>query len=253
MANYVYIDEERTERLYAYDDNIMQYKSIRCYCKNPMCDAKMFIYNPEHPNRAFFKASGNPKHKGACGISSYQNYSREDYDEEAFAFPNGLLHLLEPVNRAARAENVINRNMNEVESIRPLSGLKETYAMLTNMEINDRYNNILISNMIADERTIDIYINKITGYKVVECNFYKYSDESQLILMNYPVFPNTVRNLELWFNNKDLYEKIKPRIKGKNHDGLVVVFGEWVYNENDNINYTVITSEKQIAVIRKES
>ena len=136
---------------------------------------------------------------------------------------------------------------------RPLHGLKEVYAMLTNTDINDTYNNYLIRDMIADERTYPYYRNGISGYKIVECNFYKYSDIGFTITMNYPTFPNQKKALELWFDSKELYEKMKPRIKGKNHDGIVVVFGEWKINTTDAINYVSITSEKQIAVIRKES
>ena len=31
MANYAFIDKERTQKIYANDDNIMKYKSVRCY------------------------------------------------------------------------------------------------------------------------------------------------------------------------------------------------------------------------------
>ena len=46
---------------------------------------------------------------------------------------------------------------------------------------------------------------------------------------------------------------MKPRIKGKKHDGIVVVFGEWDINTMDSINYVNITSENHIAIIKKES
>ena len=46
MANYAFIDKERTQKIYANDDNIMKYKSVRCYCKNPNFDT----YNSLTPN-----------------------------------------------------------------------------------------------------------------------------------------------------------------------------------------------------------
>lgn len=254
MANYAFIDEARTRKIYANDDNIMKYKSVRCYCKNPNCNAKMFIYMPEHKNSAYFKASGKPGHQGACGLSPY-HFPKVNYVEEEFIFPQGLFSLLnDNGNRKHKGKTGgANRGKQGEIELRPLHGLKEVYAMLTNTDINDTYNNYLIRDMIADERTYPYYRNGISGYKIVECNFYKYSDIDFTITMNYPTFPNQKRALELWFDSKELYEKMKPRIKGKNHDGIVVVFGEWKINTTDAVNYVSITSEMQIAVIRKES
>lgn len=125
--------------------------------------------------------------------------------------------------------------------------------MLTNTDINDSYNGYVIKNMIADERTYPNYEAIIDGYKVVECNFYKYSDGAKTITMNYPVYPHNKRSVELWFEQEKLYESVKMRIKGKNHDGIVVVFGKWIYNDSDKVNYINIISQRQIAVIKKES
>lgn len=217
MANYAFIDEARTRKIYANDDNIMKYKSVRCYCKNPNCDAKMFIYMPEHKNSAYFKASGKPGHQGACGLTPY-HFPKVNYVEEEFVFPQGLFPLLNDNGNGQHkggTGGTSGGKQGEIER-RPLRGLKEVYAMLTNTDVSDTYNNYLIRDMIADERTYPYYRNGISGYKVV-------------------------------------YEKMKPRIKGKNHDGIVVVFGEWKINTTDAINYVSITSEKQIAVIKKES
>lgn len=252
MANYAFIDKERTQKIYANDDNIMKYKSVRCYCKNPNCNAKMFIYMPEHKNSAYFKASGKPGHQGACGLSPY-HFSKVNYVEEEFIFPQGLFSLLNDNGKHKGGIGGTHRGQSgEVEN-RPLRGLKEVYTMLTNTDIDDTYNNYPIRDMIADERTYSYYSNGIIGYKVVECNFFKYLDEGLTITMNYPPFPNRKNHLELWFDNKELYQKMKPRIKGKKHDGIVVVFGEWKINTMDTINYVNITSENQIAIIKKES
>lgn len=249
MANYAFTDEKRRTKIYANADNIMEYKSVRCYCKNPKCKARMFIYMPEHKESAYFKASGNPCHTGACGIAPH-HFSKSDYDEGAFVFPNSLFNLLKPTSHhtsTGGGTGILGITK------RPLSGLKETYNMLTNTDVNDTYNGFYVRDMIADERTVEIYKDKIEGFKVVECNFYKYSDESKVIYMNYPLFPNRIRTLELWFDDIKLYNGIKNRVKGKGHNGIVVVFGNWTYSEVDTTNYTKIISEKQIAIIRKES
>lgn len=248
MANYAYIDKERTRKIYANADNIMNYKSIRCFCKNPNCDAKMYVYMPEHKNDAFFKASGKPGHSGACGIAPH-HFSKNIYIEKDFYFPQNLLGLM--TDTQEKKERSKNNNGCSGINMRPLTGLKETYSMLTNTEINDCYNGYKICEMIADERTESCYHDGIQGYKVVECNFYKYSESTKVITMNYPRFPHQTRNIELWFINEGIFKHIVKRIRGKNHNGIVVVFGEWKLN--GYVNYVEITSEKQIAIIQKES
>lgn len=252
MANYAFIDKERQRKIYASSDDIMQYKSVRCYCKNPLCDARMFVYDPEHKSLAFFKASGKPSHSGSCGIAPY-HFAKTEYVEEKFFFPEGLFPLLQATKEKGQEHGGSGTHGTEETERRPLQGLKEIYSMLTNTDINDTYNGYLIKDMIADERTRSIYRNGITGYKVVECNFYKYMDASKSITMNYPCFPNKDFSLELWFDDEELYESMKKRIKGKKHDGIVIVFGNWVLNSLDGTNYVNISSQKQISVIKKES
>lgn len=83
--NYAYKDTGRTKIIYADSSDIIKYKGVRCYCKNPSCNAKMFIHNPEHPNFAYFQASGKPSHNGSCG-SIYNHFDNSKYDEKLFSF-----------------------------------------------------------------------------------------------------------------------------------------------------------------------
>ena len=251
MANYVFLDKERTKKLYANDNNIMKYKGVRCYCKNEKCDARMFIYDTEHPNRAYFKASGKPHHIGACGFES-KGFRITNYIEEEFVFPDTLFPLLNAIEKKEHKKTKGGGGSvtGEIEQ-RPLSGLKEVYYMMQSYDINDEYNGYKIRDIIADERTYEYYQNGIEGYKIVECNFYQYKSEVLTIYMNYPMFPNVKQNLILEFYDEELFKKMIPRILGKKHDGLVVVFGKWRHDER--FSYVRIDSEKQIGIIKKES
>lgn len=251
MANYVFLDKERTKKIYANDDNIMKFKGVRCYCKNEKCDARMFVYEPEHPSRSFFKASGKPHHTGACGFES-KGFKITDYVEEEFVFPDTLLPLLKAIEEKDPKKPKVggSSGFSGIER-RSLSGLKEVYYMLQSFDINDNYNGYKIRDLIADERTYKYYKNGIEGYKVVECNFYQYKPELLTIYMNYPMFPNVKYHLILEFYDEELFKKMIKRMRGKKHDGLVVVFGEWRYD--DKFSYVKITSEKQIGIIIKES
>ena len=205
MANYVFTDRDRTRKLYANDNNIMAYKSVRCYCKNEKCDARMFVYDPEHPNRAYFKASGKPPHCGACGYES-KGFRITEYKEEKFVFPDTLYPLLKDVEKK--------------------ESKKAKHGGISR-------------------------IGGIEGYKIVECNAYRYKKENLTMYMNYPGFPNVKGHLILEFCNAELLKKMIPRMVGKKHDGLVVVFGKWRHDEK--FSYVRIDSENQISVIKKES
>ena len=251
MANYVFVDRDRTRKLYANDNNIMAYKSVRCYCKNEKCDARMFVYDPEHPNRACFKASGKPPHCGACGYES-KGFRITEYKEEKFVFPDTLYPLLKDVEKkeSKKAKHGGISRIGGIEE-KTLSGLKEVYYMLQSYDISDKYNGYRISDLIADERTYRYYKGGIEGYKIVECNAYRYKKETLTMYMNYPVFPNVKGHLILEFCNEELLKKMIPRMVGKKHDGLVVVFGKWRHDEK--FSYVRIDSENQISVIKKES
>ena len=58
MSDYVYTDEERKHILYASSPQILEYKGKPCFCQNKLCKARMFVYNPENPEKAYFKSSG---------------------------------------------------------------------------------------------------------------------------------------------------------------------------------------------------
>lgn len=259
MPNYAFKDKNRTKIIYADSNDIMNYKQVRCYCRNPNCNAHMYIYNPEHPNKAFFKASGVPPHNGACGIA-LSNFKKTKYNESEFRFPDNFLYLLDAEDRNENVNINVNRNVNADSAtnadsviIKPIRTLKELYNMLINTGIDDTYNNYHIRDIIADERTVDIYNNGIVGMKLVECNFYRY-DENRII-MNYPLYtPNNVLNhIELRFNDKSpLFNKVLNCVKGKKHDGVVIVFGNFIYDNENQISYVNITSLNQIAVIKKE-
>ena len=256
MPNYAFTDANRKKIIYANANDIMNYKSVRCYCRNPKCNARMFIYDPEHPNKAYFKASGNPHHSGACGIA-LSNFNRSKYNEAEFRFPDNFLYLLNAVEEENINHNT-NRNVNHNiihNNINPIRTLKELYNMLINTGIDDTYNNYPIRDIIADERTASIYGNTIIGIKLVECNFYRF--DKNKIIMNYPLFtPNSdkLNHIELRFNEgSPLFSKVLNYVKGKKHNGIIIVFGNFTYDNENEISYVNITSLNQIAVIKKET
>lgn len=260
MSNYAYTDAARTQKIFANSNNIMSYKGVRCYCKNPKCNARIFIYKPEHPSTAYFKASGKPAHIGNCGIK-HLSFNQNDYDPTLFSFPNVLMDLEIPVAPSTKHSSTGKGTGTISSDPKPLKTLKEIYSMCTNTPINDCYNGIRISNIIADERNESNFPNGFNGYRIAECTFFRYEPSTHSILMNFTKYlkgSDPLYYIQLNFNDNDLYDKMCARIKSTEHDtGIIVVSGNWeMIDEPSGYKLNIkskctINSEKQIAVIKK--
>ena len=261
MADYAYKDSARKQRIYADDIHIMNYKGIRCWCKNTKCDAHMYIVKPENPHESFFRASKKVKHSGACG-SECNHFNKNEFDESGFYFPDVLRNLEYSTSTTMRtsiantklSSNILSENKKTVTTIRQI------YTMCTNTPIDDSYGGIVIKDILADERSFYFYTNGIEGYKLVECNYYRYDRTALTIWMNYPcyfVYPATRYYVQLEFADQELYNKMLPRIYDTKHNGIIIVSGNWKITNISKFAKPIkskckIYSEKQIAVIKKE-
>lgn len=55
----------------------------------------MFVYNPENPEKAYFKSSRTIKHHKDCHTEVH-HFSRNVYDEQLFSYPEALKMLEKP-------------------------------------------------------------------------------------------------------------------------------------------------------------
>lgn len=119
--------------------------------------------------------------------------------------------------------------------------------MCKNIHPNETYNGFFIRDILADTRTYDIYKNEINGYKIVECNFYRF--EKKLIIMNYPCYPTQkeIHHISLYFNSNMLFQKFLPTVLKTKHSGIFAISGNWTSNT------CIISSSKQIKLIQKEN
>lgn len=253
MADYAYLDEERTKIIKANDPNIVKYKSVRCYCKNPICDARMFICKPEHPQEAYFRASGNPKHNGSCG-SECDHFDFSKYDPAKFHFPEALIDLETIVSGTSGKSG--GKSTGATTGLKPLKSVKEIYRMATNIPPEDKYAGIKIGDLLVDIRNYVDYSDGLEGYKLAECNFYCYEPKDNSIIMNFPFFPKSNCYLRLNFEGKELFDQMVPRLMDSKHTGIIVVSGLWkkiyeTYRTKIIKAECTIKSEKQIGIIKK--
>lgn len=260
--DYAFENEARTKIIYANASDIMKYKGVRCYCKNPNCKARMFIHSPEHSSSAYFQASGKPYHNGSCG-SVYNHFDDSQYDEKLFTFPDVLMNL---ETESATSEKDRKRHTKTVNGIgggigcitfgkKGLKSIKEIYRMTTNMPPDDEYNGIKIKDILADVRSYSDYKDGINDYHLVECNFFRYENKTKEIIMNFPFLPNNKYYLRLIFEDETLFKKERSRFYDTGHTGLIVISGLWekineIYEQGIIKAECVIKSEKQIAIIK---
>lgn len=255
--NYAYKDTGRTKIIYADSSDIIKYKGVRCYCKNPSCNAKMFIHNPEHPNFAYFQASGKPSHNGSCG-SIYNHFDNSKYDEKLFSFPEVLMNLeSKPSGTKPTGKSSPKKGKSTSGGEKALKTIKEIYKMATNTPPNDSYNGVKIKNILADVRSYSDYKDGIDGYHLVECNFYCFDKKEKTIIMNFPFLPNNKYYLCLCFKDEDLFKKEYSRFYDTGHTGIIVISGLWEKKDEEYRTKTIkaectIKSEKQIAIIKKK-
>ena len=257
MANYAYKDFARTKIIYADDLHIMNYKGIRCWCKNPKCNAHMYIVKPENPAESFFRASTAVKHTGACG-SECHYFDKSEFDESKFKFPDILKNFEHVIpSKSDLSKKVSKRTLSSNK--KPIKTIRQIYTMCTNTPINDSYGGIVIKDILADERTSFFYKNGIEGYKLVECNFYRYDDTTFTILMNFPcysVYRVTEYYVQLEFMDEELYKKTRTRLYDTKHNSIIAISGDWKkVNFNTSPKPTksrcIIYSARQIAVIQR--
>lgn len=250
MADYAYEDPKRTKIVYADASNITNYKRVRCWCKNPDCDAKMFIVKPEYPDEAFFRASRQTPHAGSCG-SGCNHFDKKEFDPSLFKFPD-VLENLEKVIEKSPPTTPTAGSIEVSTGNKPIKTLKQLYSMCTNTPIEDKYGGYRIGDMIADIRNFDEYLNGIRGYRIVECNFYKFDIKSLSICFNYPYFPQNKHHVRVAFNRKDLFKKMVDKLIPLGHGGIIVISGNWLPIGEEKVKSECeIHSEKQIAIIKK--
>ena len=246
MSDYVYTDEERKHILYASSPQILEYKGKPCFCQNKLCKARMFVYNPENPEKAYFKSSGKIKHHKDCHTEAH-HFSRNVYDEQLFSYPEALKMLEKPSTNSTSKKIGNEIKKEDTNNLKPLSTLNQIYTMCKNIHPNETYNGFFIRDILADTRTYDIYKSEINGYKIVECNFYRF--EKNLIIMNYPCYPTQkeIHHISLYFNSNMLFQKFLPTVLKTKHSGIFAISGNWTSNTY------IISSSKQIKLIQKEN
>ena len=251
MSNIACKDENRSTIIYA---EIAKEKNVDAeyYCPNKECDARLKICSINGLMRPHFRADREHKHIENCpyGSNIVSNTDYYKYNQEKFDFNNAIenmLHINNQRNNNGYIENdEINNNS---DNSKPISTIKQIYAMCKNTNVRDKYVNIEIYKMLVDNRSMFFYINGIFGNKIVECKIrgeYFYCKEKQEIYLHVKKY-----KLVLHFNDNELFNSIKHTI-WNNKSKTIIVAGNWKKIQNNNVItcHTTIITKKQIGIIK---
>ena len=250
MSNIACKDENRSTIIYA---EIAKEKNVDAeyYCPNKECDARLKICSIDGLMRPHFRADREHKHIENCpygsNIVSKTDYYK--YNQEKFDFDRAIENMFHINNQRNNNRNVENDEINNnPDNSKPISTIKQIYAMCKNTNVMDKYANIEICKMLVDNRSMFFYINGIFGNKIVECKIrgeYFYCKEKQEIYLH-------VKNykLVLYFNDNELFNSIKHTI-WNNKRKTIIVAGNWKKIQNNNVItcHTTIITKKQIGIV----
>ena len=250
MSNIACKNKDRSTIIYA---EIVKEENVdnEYYCPNKECNARLKIYSRNGLMRPHFRADREHKHIENCpyGSSIISKTDYYKYNQEKFDFDRAIENMFHINNQRNNNRNVENDEMNNnPDNSKPISTIKQIYAMCKNINVRDKYANIEICKMLVDNRSMFFYVNGIFGNKIVECKVrggYYYSKEKQevyLYIENY--------KLVLHFNDNRLFDSIKRTI-WNNKSKTIIVAGNWKKIQKDNVItcHTTIITKKQIGII----
>lgn len=250
MANYVYTNSNRTNRLYAKYCNV-SHLDVKYYCSTPGCPARLTIRSLTGDVTPYFAALRSfPHDESICSGGRTQD-SKTEYNVSNFSIES-LYNLITSKSRTDSSSGRTGTPNGEDSdpNTEEITTTAKLYYFCKGHDIDHLINNnIKVKDLIADSRTNYIFTNSIWGFKLVETKFAQFLDASQTLKVTYSVNPSdrNQHKLTLNFENATDYSKIKEKLftnKKKDYSSFfIVILGDW------NNNTCIIKHWKQIVLI----
>ena len=149
MSNIACKEEDRSTIIYAEiakEENV----DTEYYCPNKECNARLKICSIDGLMRPHFRADREHKHIENCpygsNIVSKTDYYK--YNQEKFDFDRAIENMFHINNQRNNNRNVENDEINNnPDNSKPISTIKQIYAMCKNTNVMDKYANIEIYKM----------------------------------------------------------------------------------------------------------
>lgn len=231
MAKYAYKDENKTQEITAEEA-----RASNCgngtvyYCPGKGCTAHLSLVRKNGLTSVFFRSMQTFPHIPGCQFSSDRSYNVEDYETDLFDIGTFFENLF--IGSAAKSPSTQKKKYNDskcttktAECKQHIHTVRQMYNLFKGMGLDDTINNISRKEILCDGKSKFLYTKYISGYKLIECSFYRYDKDKLIIKVIYQGGNDTKFFIDLVFNNKDLYYKAKNDIFN-NRENVFVVGGE---------------------------
>lgn len=258
MSNYVCIDENRRKSIYAEKCNT-SHLGVKYFCPTPGCSAKLTLRSLNGKNRPYFAAlKSHPHDPNICTINNLSNklklekYNLSDFSFESFY--NSIVKFSD-VNKTNNINSSTTKN-NLNSSNNRLNTTTKLYYYCKSFDIYHKLNeNLMVKNLIADNRTNFIFTKDICGLRLVESKFYLYDNTKNELLLKYPLDENCLNKyiLKLHFANEEIFKTVLKKSFECETDHSKVIFGVLAkFNKLNNTKVLTcsIESSKQIVIIK---
>lgn len=250
MAMYAYEDEKRTKEIKP-KVAAQRDRSIRYYCPNHECQAKMYIWGVDGEKSAYFRSHGEPGHVENCFGGAENSYNPNEMKIDDFDADDIISKMM--VSGKEHSEKTTTKpkvtcGAGEKEPITPHT-LRQVYDMCKAYSCRDVINNQKVGYILYDGRSAFMSPRGIYGNRLVEAKCKKYFYDKQSIFLETPI-SEVKYELQLKIQDEKLFRRVKEMLFN-NRDKVIVVAGNWQPSNTWNRFATEFNTMKQIKVLRQ--
>ena len=224
------------------------------FCLTPGCEAVMKIVNVGSSHAYFRTLPSSPNHiSDECNARTCESVPYI-YDESEFTKEEAFKWLFKkPAKRKDNPDS--ERNSTTKPGNHNRRSLGTLYPALKSRKKTETYNKVLIDDILADNENHMKYQAGLSGYKIVECTYYKKEFNKLALIFNYPTnYWERKAHVRILFDDKDVFKEYYEIFKTSNHKEKVVIAGDWsLVTGNSEYNCECyIHSKRQIYISKND-
>ena len=248
MAFIAYCEKEHINKRRAKDIKPKEQRDI-FYCQNTECNCKFTVaaLNSDKIRTHFVKLPSS-EHIAGCwnDVRLPESGDKDDYNTSDFS----PVSLLESVQQEKNKKAPVKKPEIDNFGFHPGTIPKETlyihtirqlYSVCLMNDDSDEINGIEIKGIFAGRKTSYLYTRYISGIKLVECSYYSYDAESNIIKFRFPYGKNNFM-IQARFKSTELFKKIRKELY--NYKRPILIYAMW------NNNVADIKSQQQMVPLK---
>lgn len=245
MPYVAYRDKEHKQKVLAKDVLPREQESI-FYCQNKNCNCKYIVsaLNSNAISVHFMKLKSSSHIDGCWNAREYSiSGNKNDYNTSDFSPENLLGKVL--IDGEEKQVGGTHKRKKKGKSFATeqqyIHTIRQLYSVCMQNDDEDEINGTIIKDIFAGRKTSYLYTKYISGIKLVECSYFRYSRNERTIYFKFP-YDNKTMNLTVQFNTIKLFnDKLKEIY---NYKGIILIYAKW------ERNIANISSKNQIVLIK---